>query len=174
MALGHLLNNAMRREKGQWAIDYAHVQLAEGQSLRGFPVKVNRDGRTLRLSWAEGLPEGTRRIRLAFHNAKRGATQCLVVSAPRKGGAVEVLLPKWAKSGPLHMWWCPAVRGETQWQSKYLFLPEGVNIVVGWMVWRKRLGTGNTSQTGRMRFDSPGGKGRKSCCGVKIRGSGGG
>ncbi len=131
MALAHLLNNGMKREDGQWRIDYAHVALAEGQRLNGFPVKVNRHGSALTLSWEEGLPEGTRRTRLAFHNATRQKTLCLEIAAPKKGKAVSVLLPKWAQSGALHMWWRPVVTGKAKWQSAYLLIPEAVIVVVG-------------------------------------------
>ncbi len=148
MALGHLLNAAMVRERGQWGIDYARVELAEGLSLRPFPLRVNRDGRRLRLSWVEGLPEGTNRIRLAFHEAAGGQTVCLEVNAPSRGAFVEVLLPKWARSRALHMWWMPAVRGKTRWQSRYLLLPAGGKIVVGWLVGGRRLALLASSREG--------------------------
>ncbi len=77
VALGQLLCGAMTRKDGRGGIDYAQVQLAEGQSFRQYPVRVKRDGRTLGLSWFEGLPEGTLRVRLAFHSAKLGETQGL-------------------------------------------------------------------------------------------------
>ncbi len=146
VALGHLLNNAMRREGGQWRIDYANVQLAEGQSLREYPVRVKRDGRLLKLSWEEGLPEGTHRIRLAFHSLMRGESLCLEVNAPKRGKSVEVILPKGMKFRDLHFWWTPVVKGKTRWGSKYLFLPEGVKMVVGWVLARKCMGSGRSPQ----------------------------
>ncbi len=162
VALGHLLNNAMRRENGQWAVDYESVQLSEGQSLKSFPLRVNRQGRTLRLSWLEGLPEGTHHIRLAFHNAKRGETLCLEVAVPKRGAAVEVLLPKWAKAGALRMWWLPLARGKARWRSAYLFLPEGVKLVLGGMVGRSRVGKGCASRNGGVGNESARGKGRNA------------
>ncbi len=146
VALGHLLSRGMRHENGQWRIDYKHVRLAEGQQLSGYPVSVRRDGRTLSLAWPEGFPEGTHRIRLAFHNAKRGESQSLEVHVPKKGEAIEVLLPKWAKAGALHLWWCPVARGTTRWQSKYLLLPKGEGYVVGWAFGGKRLGGGKPAR----------------------------
>ncbi len=150
VALGHLLSNAMKQESGQWRIDYANVKLSEGQSLREFPMRVNRLGRTLRLSWDEGLPEGSRRIRLAFHDAASGASLCLAIEAPRKGAVAEVLLPKSMKSNDLHLWWSPEVSGKTRWGCKYLFLPKGVKIVVGWVVVSKRRAAGVLSPSGSM------------------------
>ncbi len=96
VALGHLLQDAMLRENGLWQIDYARVQLAEGKSLKGFSLRVERRGRTLRIAWVKGLPKGTGRVRLAMHSARRGATQHLLLDAPRAGGVVELTLPKWA------------------------------------------------------------------------------
>ncbi len=146
VALGHLLGSAMMRVGAQWRIDYAQVELSQGQSLRDFPLRVNRQGRTLRLSWEQGLPEGTRRVRLAFHNAKRGATECVEVPILKRGKAMEVLLPKWAQSGALHLWWIPVVCGETRWGSQYLFLPEGGGIIVGWVVGGRRRGRRTAAQ----------------------------
>ncbi len=157
VALGHLLNNAMSRKNGQWRIDYAQVQLSEGQTLKAFPMRVKRDGRTLRLAWEKGLPEGTRRIRLAFHSAKKHATQCLEVNAPKRGEAIEVLLPKWAKSGALHMWWHPIEEGKTRWRSRYLFIPADATVITGCMVYL----SGNTSKPGGASRVS----GRASCLG---------
>ncbi len=139
VALGHLLCKAMMRENGQWRINYKDVELAEGQRLKSFPVKVSRQGRTLRLRWEKGLPEGTQHIHLAFHNAKAGATECLEVKAPKRGGAVEVILPEGMRSSDLHMWWLPVVVGKTRWSSKYLFLPKSSPIVVGWVGMRGHL-----------------------------------
>ncbi len=149
MALGHLLNGAMRREAGQWRIDYANVQLAEGQSLEDFPLRVNRQGRTLRLSWEKGLPEGTQRIRLALHSPTRSESLCFEVNAPKWGKTVEVQLPKWVEPETLHLWWIPIVKGKTRWRSKYLFLPKGLVIVVGWMAMRKCMGRSMPTQKTR-------------------------
>ncbi len=71
MALGQLLNGGMRRENGQWRIDYARVKLAEGLPLQSCPLRVNRRGRTLRL---------------AFHDASSGQMEGREVNAPRIGG----------------------------------------------------------------------------------------
>ncbi len=159
MALGHLMSHAMTQENGEWRIDYANVQLAEGQPLKDFPVRVNRQERTLRLTWREGLPEGTHHIRLAFHNAQKGASQSLEVKAPKIGETVEVLLPKWAQYGALHMWWHPVVNGASRWQSRYIFLPEGVKIVVGWLLARPSMRMGRMGQKGGMAHGLSNGKG---------------
>ncbi len=174
VALGHLLSNAMTRRDGQWAIDYRNVELSAGQALMGFPLRVNRQGRTLRLSWEEGIPEGTKRIRLAFHSARRGETLCLMVSAPGRGATVEVLLPKWAKSGSLHMWWSPVVQGKTRWRSKYILLPADTPVVVGWMVGGRRMGKGLPTQEGGRAHGISGGKGRDATRAGTPRGRGGG
>ncbi len=136
VALGQLLNTGMRREAGEWCIDYARVQLAQGRSLRGYPLRVNRQGRLLKLSWPEGLPEGTRRIRLAVHSARANSSCVLLVNAPRQGGRVELSLPKWAKAGALHLWWCPVGAGKTRWRSGYLSIPQEVGVFVGVLVFR--------------------------------------
>ncbi len=162
VALGHLLNNAMRREGGQWRVDYKHVELAAGQSLRDFPLRVKRDGRVLRLSWAVGLPEGTRRIRLALHNAKRGESLCLEVNAPRRGKPVEVILPKGMRTRDLHFWWSPVVMGKTRWGSKYLLLPAGAKVVVGWVRARRGEGRGRAAQEGAISSSSAKAGGRGS------------
>ncbi len=174
MALGHLLGEAMVRENGRWSVDYAQVQLAEGQSLREYPVRVKRDGRALRLAWEEGLPEGTHHVRLAFHNAKQGATQCVEVVAPKQGAIVEVLLPKWANSGALHMWWIPVVAGKARWGSRYLLLPMGSRIIVGWVFARWGARATRATEARVEAIHPPRGEGRRPTCALARGRRGGG
>ncbi len=174
VALGHLLSNAIRREGEGWKIEYKNVQLSEGQSLNEYSVRVNRQGRTLRLRWLEGLPEGALRIRLAFHSPTRGESLCFEVNAPKMGRAVEVLLPKWVESDALHMWWIPAVQGKTRWRSKYLFLPAGGKIVVGWMVGHTRMGDRNAIDGGARAPGFTGSQGVNPPCLAELAALGGG
>lgn len=123
MALGRLLAHGMSMDGGAWRVDYARVELAEGNSLEAFPVTLSRSGGVLRLAWAQGLPRGVERVRLALHLPKRGQTTCLEVQAPRRGVAVEVVLPKWASAEALHVWWSPVARGGRLWGSAYAYAP---------------------------------------------------
>ncbi len=125
VALGHLLQAGMRKGADGWTIDYAKVQLSEGNSLAGRPVKARRDGREMSISFPKGLPKGTRRVRMALHSAKAGRTVHVSFDAPRQGETVRISLPKWAASGALHVYYTVDVKGKSRWGSGYLLLASG-------------------------------------------------
>lgn len=134
LALGRLLANAMVREHGGWRIDYEKVELAEGEIPGAYPLTIHRAGRTLRLEWKEGLPVGTKGVRLAVYNAKKHAITHVQVAIQKIGAIVEVILPKWADSNSLHVWWQPITDGKTRWASAYVGIPTGVVSVTGCIV----------------------------------------
>lgn len=120
VALGRLLAQGMVRRADAWAIDYSRVELAEGGSLQPYAISVSRNGRVLRIEWRRGLPPSTQGIHLAVHDAKKGVSTCIQVAKPKRSGVVEVVLPKWASSDPLHLWWRPKTGGESRWASGYV------------------------------------------------------
>ncbi len=124
VGLGLLLNTAMERVDGAWRVDYERVKLAEGNSLKPFPLEASRNGREVILHFPSGLPRGTLRVRVAVHSARRQRTVHLGFAACAKGEAVRLDLPKWAVSGDLHMYYTVDVRGRSRWASAYVFLPE--------------------------------------------------
>ncbi len=124
VALGELLNHAMRRGADGWEVDYASVCLSEGNLLNAKPVRVELKGRVLTLSFPKGLPKCTRGLRLAIHCPAAGMTLHARMSASWRGEPLTLTLPKWAKGRALHLYYTIDAKGKSRWASAYVYIPK--------------------------------------------------
>ncbi len=127
VALGALLREGMQRSPEGWLVDYPRVRLAEGRSLKQYPLQASRQGGALHLHFPGGLPRGVRAIRLALYCPRTGRVlhYTLTNIQAGKGVAMELSLPKWARGPALHLWWMAQGKGDIRWESQYLYLAKG-------------------------------------------------
>ena len=106
-ALGHLMQHALRNEKGGVTLDTARVQLAQGRPSPLGAVRATVQGGLLRLAWAGALPPKTAGVLLGVWNRGKARALCREAAcAPGARGLSVAIPPDW-QGDTLDVWVVP-------------------------------------------------------------------
>ena len=92
-ALGHLMQHALRDEKGGVTLDTARVQLAQGRPSPLGAVRATVQGGLLRLAWAGALPPKTAGVLLGVWNRGKARALCREAACAPGARGLSVAIP---------------------------------------------------------------------------------